>query len=203
MTELELAILVDQLRALAEKHDCLFVAELPPGAGMEQIDRVEEFVGASLPLSLRNFLQMHDGMALHFYQKSDRDAVPFPLYEFFVFGTEDIISWTSGFRNDYIDTDSDIQRQRMYRCFDIANLGAIAHRIFFWLDAPRAGGEYAIIKADLHTFYWLNDLDSLSQIAVANSFDEFLDRCLRFMLKTEGGFWYWAPCEATPDAWLW
>ena len=194
--------LVEQLRAVAERHNCRLVSELPGGASGEKIGRLEQFVGAQLPNSLKRFLQMHDGMALHFYANADTDRFPLACYELLVFGTTDIITRTEDFRA-YIDVESELLRSQMSRCFDFANVAGIDERLIFWLDAPRPGGEYAILTADLAVDSWLDDLESLSRIEIASSFDEFLERSLRFMLEKEAGFWYWWPRATMPEALLW
>jgi hypothetical protein len=141
-------------------------------------------------------------MSLQFYRKDDTAEFPLERYHFFVFGTAGLIRRTNDFRN-YIDVDSDVLREKLFRCFDIASSARLDPRLVFWLDAPRPGGEYAILRADLDTGDWLDDLDSPSRIVVADSFDELLERSPGFMLTTESGFWYWNPREAVPSNQFW
>lgn len=189
---------IDRFQALAERRDHIFVAELAPAATENALREAEDFVGAALPASLRRLLTVHNGMSFRFINKKRYSQVPcpYPSCELSILSTEDVVKRTSNFR-EYMDGIDliDSSRQYVYKCFEFALTGEnINWRIVFSLDERRADGEYGILEADVDTLEFVSRREGNEQAEVlADSFDTFFERALRFMQDTEGGFTYWWP----------
>ena len=193
MTEEGLVKISEELRRIAELHDCVFVDESRPRATSEQIQALESFVGAPMPSSYRSLLEWQDGLALRFFRKCDvgRDAFPIASHELTVYGTVEIQRETENFRY-IVETSSEETYGRVQRCFDIVNLGEANSRVLFTLDAPRQATEYGLFAADLHELDWERALNAdVNEIVIADSLDDFLIKAFDHMIKTENGFWYW------------
>jgi len=197
MTSNELDSFIARLDNLAKKHDCVLVADLGPRASAQEINDVEEYIGAKLPASLRTFLEMHNGILLEIHERSSREAYgegSSPYRSLIVHGTKEIITLTDDFRG-FLNVESERLRFQTHRCFEFANISGVLRRLLFFIDAPLPGGEYSIFDADLDTHEWYHDLDAVAgrSVVPASSFDDFLSKSLQFILETEGGFSYWVP----------
>ena len=192
MTQEGLAKITEELRRIAELHDCVFVDESRPRATSYQIEALESFVGVAMPSSYRLLLEWQDGLAFRFISKGDIGRVAFPIacHELTVYGTTEFVRETENFRY-FVDTTSEETYGRLQRCFEIVNCGEPDSRVVFSLDAPRKPSDYGIFVADLYEFNAERALADVNDIVIADSLDDFLIKAFDHMIKTENGFWYW------------
>lgn len=181
------------LNALARRHDCTLVISREQGATPAQLSEFQAFVNAKLPRSYRDFLEVHNGMSYEFMSNQSEvdDPFPFPIYSLYLFGTKESMRATNDFRNT-VDAFSEREKTLIDSCIEFGNRDQVLHRLVFTTQFPRINDEFGIFEADIDRQTWLIKLtESIEEIELASSFNDFVERCLAFMLRTESDFAFW------------
>jgi hypothetical protein len=183
---MDVSDLIVVLRARLEERGFGLEIDLADPASVQDIAQCEEFLGVSLPASLRALLHKHNGISLQAYIKrqDDRDDDGYLT----ILSTADIIACTEVLWQQFADIraqDSDVgdvpSRRLIYAIeideFDLSPKIDATH--------PSKSGEYPIVSFDSHQW------PLYPPAVIAESASELVFRACEFMGKTAAGFAYW------------
>ena len=195
---------LDQVRAVVEGQDLVYKAQVRKGATEAELLALEAFIGNALPLSLRTFLRLRNGMFLSAWALTTDHPPRFGYMKYALSvggtiemrrGTEDIRGYLEGIDIEAIGAEAGIGdlREQLQRCIEVATLNDHTQRVCFSLDQPRENAEYALFEAEVGPCmtWFVPVARDFSRVAVSDSFNTFLDRALSFMITKGTGFRYW------------
>lgn len=184
------ALLVD-VRRVVENRGGTAVIVLSDSASRAAIDEVAVFARAALPPSLMRFWSMHDGLEVRVYGAEEVEGVT--THQLVVRGigsaiaaSEDLRKFFAGVRESGVDWYTD---DAAARYLDVADKDDPNLHVLTDLGRRARSGECPLIEVGLYDSDWPRNPPD----PIADSLDEFVERSLRFMIETQGGFQYWAP----------
>lgn len=191
MERLQLLGLTEAVRAVARRRGGTVVADLPPPAPAGEIASCAAFFGAPLPPSLIALWDQHDGFSVRAHAAHDPPDGLIATYRFDVRGPRAMVEHSERLRRYFASMRESgapgYDEPRAHRYADVANFDDPDRRTV--LDLTRARpvtGEAPVLEANLYEAWPGEDAPP-----VAESVGELIERCLRFMAETEGGFRYW------------
>jgi hypothetical protein len=188
---LQLLALIDEVRAVARRRGGTVLAHPPPPAPAHEVAACAALFDTPLPPSLKRLWERYDGFTVRAYGAHDPLDDSVATYCFDVRGPRAVLEHSERLRSYFASMHEsgapgyDERRARRYA--DIASFDDADRRTVLDLGRERSGaGEAPIFEANLYEAWPGEDATP-----VAASVDELIERCLRFMVQTEGGFRYW------------
>ena len=182
---------IEAIRAIARRRGGAVTLNLPPPAPASEVELCQAFFDLPLPPSLTSLWRQHAGFSLRLYGADDPPEEDIATYQFDVRGPSDVLQHSKELRHYFAGMyESGVlqyNEQRARRYADIVDFGD-ADRIAFAELSRRdtATGESPILEANVYEAWPTDDAPPL-----AASTAELIERCLHFMIQTEGGFRYW------------
>ncbi len=181
--------LLAEVRRVVERRGGTVVIERSPPAAPMRIERVAAFAATTLPPSLVGLWSLHDGLEVRVFGRDEAPGIT--THPLIVRGSESTIAATQALRDFFAGMresgNDDFTCAAASQYLEIIDTDDPDHHILADL-ARRAGsdGEAPLIEV---SFYedWLTEPPQ----PLAASAAEFLERSLRFMIETQGGFKYW------------
>jgi hypothetical protein len=181
--------LLAEVRRVVERRGGTAVLDLPGPADPGRLAEVAAFARTPLPPSLVELWSRHDGFELRVYGRDEAPGIT--THPFIVRSTESALAATRVVRDFFAGMrecdNEDYSEEAAMRYLDVVDTDDPDHYVFLVLDQRTEKKECPIIEV---SFY--EDFVNRPPRPVAHSLGEFIERSLRFMIDTEGGFKYWA-----------
>jgi hypothetical protein len=182
--------LLTEVRRVVERRGGTALLDLPGPANPARLDEVAAFACTPLPPSLVELWSRHDGLELRVHGRDEAPGITTHLLavrspESALIATQVVRDFFAGMREC---DNEDYSEEAAMRYLDVVDTGDPDHHIFSVLDRrTEPDGECPIIEVSFYEDFVLKPREP-----VADTLAEFIERSLRFMIDTEGGFKYWA-----------
>lgn len=181
--------LLTEVRRVVERRGGTVSIEAPAPADPARIEDVAAFASTSLPPSLLELWSLHDGLEVRVYGRGEAPGIA--THPLIVRSTESTVVATQALREFFAGMresgNDDFTDEAASHYLEVVDTDDPDHHVLADL-ARRTGSDE---EAPLIEVSFYEDWLTAPPEPLAHSVGEFLERSLRFMIETEGGFKYW------------